>query len=636
MNTNFINYFDKFGFNKTNVIFKVGIACMLILLTLLNIYLLQNKLNQDLNYTFGSNNCIEHEFSNSIVNIENSNIEKIEISLFPEVKNFFCIGGIVDYKIDDDGNLTRYIATSTVALNYILLLINAILCLYILISNEKKEYKLLLIFYFSNFLCNLLFSHTFNDAFVSTIFPIINPEGEVNNVIFQNLFLIFFVIKNKNKKSFILGFLYFIFISIDFLGFFIILYFLNSNFKINLNKREELVLYSSPIIFYSIRILSSFLEFDFYKKGKGLLDLLWINSGQRIYRGFRRYPDMEATLFGFQCNVSSDSIYTVRGTNLNCFDNYLRMGPSSDLIFFSGNIEATTLMIMNIFLVLLIVFYIYGLKVFKKYKFIVFLLVISPPLNFVTFLGNVDLIIFVILLISLSIFSNNNYLLGTLLFLLSIFKLHPVGGLVGLIGYSLYVKNRNLFIYNSFLLGLFFYFIIGYETESNLELVYWSNVGLNYGFLNDSLVLNNYLGLNSVLSYIFILIFSYFLYSKLNLKITKITDLSTEGLPVNFIFIFLFWFIETTLYTNNTYRLSIFSLLFLALFIRTNKKLNFIILLAVFLEPTLLFENKTFELFIGFLNSLSLNILFMYLINSFFESFTDFKLNSFFNRKIKS
>ena len=67
------------------------------------------------------------------------------------------------------------------------------------------------------------------------------------------------------------------------------------------------------------------------------------------------------------------------------------MGPSSDLIFFSGNIEATTLMIMNIFLVLLIVFYIYGLKVFKKYKFIVFLLVISPPLNFVTFLGNVDL-----------------------------------------------------------------------------------------------------------------------------------------------------------------------------------------------------------------------------------------------------
>lgn len=636
MNTNFINYFDKFGLNKTNLIFKFGISCMLILLILLNINLLQNKLNQDLNYTFGSNNCIKHEFSNSIENIENYNIKKIDISLFPEVENFFCIGSIVDYKFDDDGNLTKYIATSTVALNYILLLINAILCLYLLISNEKKEYKLLLIFYFSNFLSNLLMSLSINDAVVSTIFPIINPEGEINNVIFQNLFLIFFVIKNKNKKSFIFGFLYFIFISIDFLGFFVILYFVNSNFKINLNKREELVLYSSPIIFYSIRILSSFLEFDFYYKGVGLIDFLWINSGQRIYRGFRRYPDMEATLFGFQCNVSSDSIYTIRGTNLNCFDNYLRMGPSSELIFFSGNIEATTLIIMNIFLVFLIVFYIYGLNIFKKYKFIIFLLVISPPLNFVTFLGNIDLIIFVILLMCLSFFSNNNYLLGTILFLLSIFKLHPAGGLVGLIVYSLYVKNRNLFFYNSFLLSLFFYFIIGYETESNFELVYWSNVGLSYGFFNDSLVLNNYLGLNSVLGYIFILIFSYFIYRKLNLKISKIKNLPTEGLPLNFIFIFLFWFIETALYTNNTYRLSIFSLLFLDLFIRTNKKVKFIILLAVFLEPTLLFENKTFELFIGFINSLSLNILFMYLINSFFKSFTDLKLNSFFNRKIKS
>ena len=629
MDINFVSYFDKFNLKKIKTFFKLGIIFLLIFLILLNINLYQNKFDKDSKNSFGFSNCTESPLSYSLVSTENTNVEKIEISIFPEVKNLFCIGSIVDYKIDSDGNKTSYIATSSVASNYFLILVNATLCLYVVLFSTKKKYKLLLIFYVSNFLCNLIFSITILEACIKTIFPIINPEGEINNVVFQNLFLILLVIKNKNNKTFILGLFYFIFVSIDFLGFFFILYFLNSNFKINFNKKEEIVLYSAPVIFYFIRIITSFLKVDFYSKGTTLLDFLWINSGQRIYRGFSRYADMEATLFGFQCNISNESIYPTRGTNLNCLDNYLRMGPSGELISFSGNIEVASLIIMNIFLLFLILFYIYGLKSFKKYNFVIFLFVMSPPLNFVTFLGNVDFIIFVLLLIFLRFFSKNYYLLGTFLFLLSAFKIHPVGGLFGLIIYSIYIKNRNLFYFNFLLGGLFLYFILGYETDSDLELVYWSNVGLNYGFLNDSLVINNYFGLNSIVSFISVLTLSYFLFRKLNLQIFKIKESSTIGLPISFIFIFIFWFIETNLYTNNTYRLSIFSLLFVTMFINADKKVKLLILLAIFLEPTLLFENKIFELLIGFFNSLSINILFMYLIKSFVYSFTNLKLSSY-------
>jgi hypothetical protein len=65
------------------------------------------------------------------------------------------------------------------------------------------------------------------------------------------------------------------------------------------------------------------------------------------------------------------------------------------------------------------------------------------------------------------------------------------------------------------------------------------------------------------------------------------------------------------------------------MFINADKKVKLLILLAIFLEPTLLFENKIFELLIGFFNSLSINILFMYLIKSFVYSFTNLKLRSY-------
>lgn len=633
MNTNFINYFEKYKLEKFRKFLILSFFLVLILLVLLNIIFYQNMFINNIDKAFGFNRCLNQSIAKELIVNTVVNVEKKEVSLFPEIKNMLCIGSIVDIQIDNTKNIFLFIGTSTIAFNYLLILLNAALCFFVLLFNKKKKYLFLFSFFVFNLLCNSIINPTFGEAVFRTFLPIFNPEGQINNVVFQNLFIALLAIKTKSKKALILALFYFIFLSIDFLGLFVVLYFVNSNLEIQFNKKEEIVLFFTPVVFYLSRVITSFLKLEIYIKELNLIDFLWINSGQRIFRGYRRYPDMEATLFGFKCNVSEQTIYSIRGTNLNCLDHYLRMGPSGEVITFTGNIELTTLIIMNVLLIFLIIFYLYFLNVFKKYKLILLVFILSPPLNFVTFLGNIDFMILIFLLLSLKFFSRNYYFQSLLLFLLSALKLHPIGGLIGLIAFSIYRKNRRLVYFSSILLGLFVYFVFIYQNSSGLELVYWSNVGLSYGLLNDSLVVSNFFNFNLIFSFFGLLFLSYLIYRKLDLKVYDFNHLSTKVMPVNFTFVFVFWFFETTLYTNNTYRLSIFTLLFFALFINCDKKVKFLIILSLFLEPTLLFENKIFELFIGIFNSLSLNILFIYLINCFLFSFTDF--NSFTFKRIE-
>jgi len=564
-------------------------------------------------------NC-ENPVLNNFTNIAKKEYRVIEVKkdvyLFPEIKNFLCLGQIIGYEINtQDSNMTLYIGSSSKFFNLINFFGNFILCLLVLLSKKRKNLELIFFYFLFNYLSYQLFNYV--DFSYRAFFPILIAEESTYQYFFHNIFIISVSLKSRKNLYIILSFYFFVLLSVDYFGLFLIILYFVSKFQFEFNRFEKNTIIAAPIIFYVSRIISSLFE------GLGYL---WIHTGQRVYRGYTTYADLKATLFGLKCNSDPNSkiSFGVDQTKLiECYD--LRGGPLDSYLSINGDVNFLASVIGSISIFLLIVLYIILLKHFSEYYFLLSVFFLSPPMNHLTFYGNDDIIILLISAICLVNFHKFSFLKLIFLLLASLLNLHPAPALIGLLVVSFSKKDYKLFSYsamaNILFAGLFLLDL--YQNNKNIDNT-WLAPGYGYGFYLDILLLQKYLNTTFLISFIIILFSLYFL-NKFFVKKKNLYIVLEEKYSSYFYIPFILWFLVSFLYTNNTYRIALYlGLLFIA-FIKSSDTVKILILFFVFLEPVIFTSYFFVQLLFMTASNISSYILFIlflnYLVNYILKNF---------------
>tara|TARA_B100000029_G_scaffold168584_1_gene164694 strand:- start:133 stop:1281 length:1149 start_codon:yes stop_codon:yes gene_type:complete len=333
---------------------------------------------------------------------------------------------------------------------------------------------------------------------------------------------------------------------------------------------------------------------------------------RKPFAGFSRFYDLQKVLIQIQCNTEG---FKGRRIFFNpgfaeCEGSY---SPVYNLISLSFNHELLTYIIAFLFLLLLTYIYLLLIKKFNdKYEFIV-LLFLSPPINFLIYQGNLDLITLIFVTLIFIDFNKNKSLKIFLLLFISLLEIHTVAIFFGLILYSLLKKNFNIFF--KYLISLIVFFLLLFFDFRSNKFSYsflvdsWSNITLNtisssFGLKLDLMrflpINDNFFWSVLILSILFITVI---IYRNSNSKL-----FFSNNLDIEMFFGLSFWFFVTVFYENPIYRLANFILLFIFL-LNSEKKLHkYFILFAFFLNPT-----PAYDILLGY----------EFRLLNFFEPFAD-------------
>lgn len=541
--------------------------------------------------------------------------EKRDVYIFPTLSNLKCLGFITEINSSETANdvITLYYGSNLKVFTYLDTLFNFTIIIPLLLSRKKNLSKILIIYV----IFNLLNFKVFNplDLSYKVFFPIIGPESLDSTTFLKNLFIIFFFFKINSNKGYLLLLTYILFFSVDYFGIFVVSLYLKNKFKFSFSSAEQKYFTLLPLFFYGLRILSTFID---------RLDYFWINLGQRVYRGFTIFPDLQWTLFGLRCNGNpNSSFYFGNGIDqINCYD--LRGGPLDSYLSINGDIKFLSLVIGNLSIILLLICFYYFLSRYKKHSVLLVFLILSPPMNHLTFYGNDDLIILLISLFCLINFKKHSLLKVFLVLLISLFNLHPAPLLGGIFLVALKEKDKKIILYSSLAICIFstlFFFDLIYNSK-NINNA-WMAPGYGFGVYLDALLLEKYFNFTLLFSTIFIFIFIFFLYRFLKVKKSNLF-VSQKISDIYLVIPSICWYLVTFLYTNNTYRIPLFYCLLYWVFINSNEGLRKIILIFIFLEPVVLqsyFMSKLLILIISNVSSYILFIIFMIYLFDFLEYF---------------
>lgn len=576
-NNKFIDFLPKF----LNLVQKILNLSSLILVCLILIFLVSNSLQSDQEFEIDfKNNTISNSCSVSEYKFKNLakekysdyelNILKKDIYVYPEIQNINCIKKVDSFFISEDlKTIDVFVNDSPKLFNLLDQLFNGFICLFIMLSRRN---------YFINFLNYIvlnLFLHIFfavNLSLIKIIIPFTEPETSNQRYFFRILFLILLVIYLKNLKFIALFTLTLLFFIPDYLGLFAVIFLLTDSKKIFTYSKFDIYFFSSiPVIYYFSKFLFSLSSF---------FDKFWILSGQRIYHGYSRWYDLQWNFLTFRCNADPD--FKPEFYFKECRELY--GGILDDYIVIKTDPYITAFAFQ--FLCLLILSYVYLNQIKKqeqKHLFFLMFIFVSPPMIFLINQGNPDLFIFLISFLVLNKQKPNYLLALSSLFLFFLFKLHPVGGIIGIFYY--FVKNNE-----KKYLTLSFTFIVLCIVSLTTQLGDFSGYGymdINrtieeaYGIFHYSNIVNSQ---NNLLTYVILIIF---LLALTRLNIVKTSAMLIGEIEKNsYFYSLLFWFLLTSIYTNNSYRLPIFTVLFFILYKIPDRKLQMILLLFIFLNPT--------------------------------------------------
>lgn len=574
---NFLNFLHKF----LDLIQKMFNLSSLILICIILIYLFNISLNlveeSDINLKNNilSNPCSisEYEF-NKFAKAKypdyELNILKKEISIYPEIQNISCIKKIDNFLISEESKtIDVLINNSDNLFNILDQLINGFLFLFFVLSRRN------LLINFLNYIIFNLFFHIFfavNLSLIKILIPFNEPETLNQRYFFRILFLIFLIISSKNLKLISLFTLILLFFIPDYLGLFAVFFLLSDSKKFANYSTFDIYFFSSiPIIYYSSKFLFSL---------DSIFDKFWILSGQRIYHGYSRWYDLQWNFLTFRCNAEPD--FKPGGAFTECpqlygglLDNYiiLRIDP-----------YVSTSVFQFFCLLLLSCVYLNQIKKQeKKFTFFLVFIFVSPPIIFLINQGNPDLFIFLISYLFLNKKKPNFLLALSSLFVLFLFKLHPIGGIIGLLYYFIKSGEQKYIILSS----TFFILCAGLLIIQSGDFDGYGYRDLNltieeaYGVFHYSKIIA---GPKNLLTYIILIIL---LLALTNLNIVKTSAAKIRGIEKNsYFYSLLFWFLLTCIYSNNSYRLPIFIILFLSLYKIPYKKLHVILIPFIFLIPT--------------------------------------------------
>ena len=546
------------------------------------------------------------ELKNYSINYKASDLE-----VYPEFDNLTCLGKVRYVDIDEQ-ELTIYLGTNRYWFNILNLVINLFLFLLVfggILLIDKKLYFLYFLINFFNFY--LFNSHI---SLLKIIIPAAEPQSINQNYFINFLFLAFCLIKSRNKNFSIVFIYALVFFIPDYLGIFAIILLMQKEnlFQVN-SKFQRLSIYFLPVIFYISRTFYSLTSY---------FDNLWMYSGQRIYHGRSRFYDLVWNYEAMAC-IKNPDLFINNPVN-ECRELY--GGVLDDYIYITSDPYSTAIITMAIAHICLLIMYFMISKDYPDNKLLLSLLFVSPAVNFLTFQGNLDIVFMIFTFFLFYKQKKLNFITSTIIFVLSLYKVHLIGGLLGLALYGYLNDDKKNGILNLVYLITSSYFAFTLYLEKSIV----SNFGRfeeSYGLLFIANNLSDLFGINAYLLFsIFIILFIAMYYLNfLTIRTFNNNFYETSSLYEYFL---LYWFAFTLLIVNNSYRLPIFLFLIFKLLTSENKVLKNITLIFLFLSvtPVSYLPLNIFFIFIKHLTFFVLTFLTYHLltkeITRFFKKYT--------------
>ena len=269
---------------------------------------------------------------------------------------------------------------------------------------------------------------------------------------------------------------------------------------------------------------------------------------------------------------------------------------------------------MGLFLLILSIIYLKLLKEEKEYKYLLVLLFVSPPMNFLIYQGNLDLIVLIVFS-SIIIWNFPYFWKIAIVTFVGLLELHPLAYLAGISLHSLIIKDNRKILINSFFIlisGIFIWideseWSVNWDTSVGFGYIKSDSFNTSFGLtLDHKLIFSNELNFElSLFISIFIITLLFLIVKKVEIDKNTIFD---KILTEDFYGV-AFWITSIFLYENFSYRLAIPIVFFYFLCISNQEKIKKTIFLVMFLTPVSLSENKIIEYIFIILNKFSIYVL---------------------------
>ena len=358
--------------------------------------------------------------------------------------------------------------------------------------------------------------------------------------------------ESKISKYLILSiFILFLYLEISYFYIFTCILFITNLYKII--DKEKIFYLVSVFTFYFLRFVFSLSSsFDRNWDSFSLYNFSYANT---------RFFDLQQNLVSMKCIITNvDKYYYKFSTTSYISCPYsAKYGPLSTKIPFLGDIWIATLILSFAAIVSILYLYKYVVDRNENYFFIT-ILFLSPATNFLIERMNIDIFIFLV-----SIYCLINYKkyprLGTFFILiLSLYKLHPFGLLVGLTFYFVIKKDKKLFQMNFNAIILFFVvYLLDSIYYMDVLATEWRPADLRttFGLLSDSLILDKILGVGVNTVYIFLIVIILLLALTLN-RLKLFSNFQLDEVEELIFYSFAFLICLNFMYANYDYRIALF------------------------------------------------------------------------------
>jgi hypothetical protein len=355
-------------------------------------------------------------------------------------------------------------------------------------------------------------------------------------------------------------------------------------FLLFLNQKKfskyNIIFKITTLLFYLLRYVSS-LSVNYNK--------LWKSLSLKNYASDERFWDLQLNLISMKCIFGNVDTYYIKYslTSYKSCPYTAEYGPLSTKVPFFGDIWIGTQLLALVAIIVLLISYLVFTKKFPENTIFFSSLMLISPTNFLVERMNIDLFIGVIIVFSLVGYIKYPKVSISLITLLALYKLHPLGILFGLLLNSVLQDNkqRRDHLYNALFIFLTVYLLdVIFFTNQVLD-TEWRPAGLHitFGLLSDSLIVEKLTTINYLYVYLVALISIGFLTVFTDFT-TKINFQNFSSIEKTYYYSFTFLFLLNMLYANYDYRIPLFFPVVYLIFTHADKRIWFIFLF-IYLMP---------------------------------------------------
>ena len=522
-----------------------------------------------------------------------------DIPIFSDRENINCLSKVTRVEISNDGTSKNrvFIATNTLFYRLFHYSFNSFLIFLTLFYFSRLKHRILILYFLVNFTIQTVFYNS--EILIKILVPFSNSYSLDSKYLINILFLFIYTLQSKSAKLLLLSLFLTLFFLPDYIGLLIVLFYLHRKGDIEaFNKSEFKIIKSIPFVYYTVRYIASVLD---------ELNNYWQFSAMRIFQGNSKFYDLTWTLNSLRCN--EDPMYFDNDLKNECRE--LTGGLLDNYLYITIDPEITKYTLILVLFILLLLIYLQLTKEFSNNVFFITFLFVSPSFNFLTFQGNVDLIFLCFTFIVFRYLKQGIIFKGLLLFLFSLFNVHPLGGLIGLSIHSLKINKIKSFFYTGFLSAISITSILWQINNDDIQFMSGTieaSYGIQY-FINRFTSLNIYLGL--VISLLIIFISTY----KKQWSFNQI--LKSRYYETGYVDVLIYWFLFTSIFFNNAYRLPIFFLIFILLNQNKDTKIRIFNIIFVFFAVTPFYTDFVFFPLFWIIKIIAFFFIFSYLFSYF-------------------